>query len=572
MPPSTLDKAGAQLDEQPESCHSPSMQYFHPHHVPPEHYRASPQQDHEHKQPTSTSHTPLLPPIGDFNGQMMQTAQPQYATVAMNGQMQQPPPPPAHHHHPPPTYHAPQYHYANGMPPTMPSNVGVNGQNGGALPRYALPPQMMVGPNPRPKKDIKRRTKTGCLTCRKRRIKCDEHHPTCRNCQKSKRECMGYDPIFKPQPGPTHIQPAPSAHPNLKVEQSPQDSAVPPSAYRPSHPYSATESAFSTGSTSPRNMQGQAGYVDPALGGGEPPSTMNNFNSALQPERRVRRVSIDHLFSINDVPPRFHPREAPPVNSEALQHEAEDFYRLHFAPGLDKLFETNWYSERGPHHLQQDRPLLDYTMQVVERMRPRPEDFTAIQQLQSLEARLVWQLAAMPRSPLRHEANGATNDPLASQVIARIDTLENLLTGQFLPPSRIPQAPSQDHQQDHRKYNEQHFWHLLGRFTSARDDTADPHAAREVNESLAAMRASLGMLENRDVLYSIAVARHVGGRLQDFHPPRPVIAQTDDPNDEVKKLQVAQSFISQEDQKGTTQVIQRVCSMAMRSWVLQKQQ
>lgn len=44
--------------------------------------------------------------------------------------------------------------------------------------------------------DIKRRTKTGCLTCRKRRVKCDEQHPLCRNCQKSERVCLGYDSLF----------------------------------------------------------------------------------------------------------------------------------------------------------------------------------------------------------------------------------------------------------------------------------------------------------------------------------------------------------------------------------------
>lgn len=53
----------------------------------------------------------------------------------------------------------------------------------------------------------KRRTKTGCLSkyekmstefsnvsvaCRRRRIKCDETKPFCRNCIKSKRECLGY--------------------------------------------------------------------------------------------------------------------------------------------------------------------------------------------------------------------------------------------------------------------------------------------------------------------------------------------------------------------------------------------
>ncbi|EXJ90600.1 hypothetical protein A1O1_03703 [Capronia coronata CBS 617.96] len=38
----------------------------------------------------------------------------------------------------------------------------------------------------------KRRTKTGCLTCRKRRIKCGEEKPVCKNCVKAKRECAGY--------------------------------------------------------------------------------------------------------------------------------------------------------------------------------------------------------------------------------------------------------------------------------------------------------------------------------------------------------------------------------------------
>ncbi|KAK9476482.1 hypothetical protein V1514DRAFT_336738 [Lipomyces japonicus] len=39
---------------------------------------------------------------------------------------------------------------------------------------------------------IRRRTRTGCLTCRKRRIKCDEGKPLCANCIKSRRVCEGY--------------------------------------------------------------------------------------------------------------------------------------------------------------------------------------------------------------------------------------------------------------------------------------------------------------------------------------------------------------------------------------------
>ncbi|KAF7134154.1 hypothetical protein CNMCM5793_005833 [Aspergillus hiratsukae] len=40
----------------------------------------------------------------------------------------------------------------------------------------------------------RKRTKTGCLTCRRRRIKCGEERPKCNNCIETKRECEGYIP------------------------------------------------------------------------------------------------------------------------------------------------------------------------------------------------------------------------------------------------------------------------------------------------------------------------------------------------------------------------------------------
>ncbi|KAL7822900.1 hypothetical protein V8C26DRAFT_191316 [Trichoderma gracile] len=51
----------------------------------------------------------------------------------------------------------------------------------------------------RKKTGTRKRTKTGCLTCRRRRIKCDEGRPICHNCIKSRRECEGYSQrvIFK---------------------------------------------------------------------------------------------------------------------------------------------------------------------------------------------------------------------------------------------------------------------------------------------------------------------------------------------------------------------------------------
>jgi hypothetical protein len=65
-----------------------------------------------------------------------------------------------------------------------------------------------VSPTAASNAKARKRTKTGCLTCRKRRIKCGEERPTCANCIKSKRQCEGYNQrvVFKPPIGdwPNH--------------------------------------------------------------------------------------------------------------------------------------------------------------------------------------------------------------------------------------------------------------------------------------------------------------------------------------------------------------------------------
>ncbi|KAI1175371.1 fungal-specific transcription factor domain-containing protein [Nemania sp. FL0916] len=45
-----------------------------------------------------------------------------------------------------------------------------------------------------------RRTRSGCYTCRSRRVKCDENHPICDRCRKGKRDCV-YPPAAKGTPG-----------------------------------------------------------------------------------------------------------------------------------------------------------------------------------------------------------------------------------------------------------------------------------------------------------------------------------------------------------------------------------
>ena len=128
----------------------------------------------------SMSQPPLLPPLPQQ--QHYDAAHLQH----LQGQAQPPPPyaapppmtaPPMQQQHHPPYQPQQQQHafaYQNGaMPqaPPMPSTMVVNGN--GTM-RYALPPQMTpgnMGARTASAKQIKRRTKTGCLTCRKRRIK-----------------------------------------------------------------------------------------------------------------------------------------------------------------------------------------------------------------------------------------------------------------------------------------------------------------------------------------------------------------------------------------------------------------
>ncbi|KAF4553080.1 Fungal specific transcription factor domain-containing protein 76 [Elsinoe fawcettii] len=56
-----------------------------------------------------------------------------------------------------------------------------------------------------------KRTRSGCYTCRQRRVKCDETHPICERCRKGKRDCIYPDPSsLKPVRDPSKIRSVPA--------------------------------------------------------------------------------------------------------------------------------------------------------------------------------------------------------------------------------------------------------------------------------------------------------------------------------------------------------------------------
>lgn len=110
----------------------------------------------------------------------------------------------------------------------------------------------------------------------------------CRNCVKSKRECLGYDPVFKAPSTPSAIQPAPNPPPSLVV--NPQDPPTYPGAppgYVPavSQPFAPSLQSESPAPSSEQFDQGTT--VDPSLQGSTASnmaSLQNATDGGLQPQ------------------------------------------------------------------------------------------------------------------------------------------------------------------------------------------------------------------------------------------------------------------------------------------------
>jgi hypothetical protein len=153
----------------------------------------------------------------------------------------------------------------------------------------------------------------------------------------------------------------------------------------------------------------------------------------------------------------------------------------------------------------------------------------------------------------------ATDDP--TEATNRLNVFETLLTGRVAAnnPLKAPVAGSTDH----HRLRELEFWYTLGNFVCHQYE--DPTAAKEVDETLSALRNLLDGRENRDVLYSIAVVRGLGQRVSEYTDNDTPLHL--DESDNKSKLLVAKKFVMDEaGGAGTTNVIRRLCDLSARSW------
>lgn len=104
----------------------------------------------------------------------------------------------------------------------------------------------------------------------------------CRNCVKSKRECLGYDPVFRAQPStPSAIQPSPNPPPSLVVSpQYPLTFPDAPPGYVPAAPPPFSSSLQSESPSTSTDKVEQGNNVDPSSQS-NPASDMASLQSAV---------------------------------------------------------------------------------------------------------------------------------------------------------------------------------------------------------------------------------------------------------------------------------------------------
>ena len=204
-------------------------------------------------------------------------------------------------------------------------------------------------------------------------------------------------------------------------------------------------------------------------------------------------------------------------------------------------------------------------------------DYHANAVTQSLEANVIWSTMCLCH-PVSAAASGKSDQKEYIEVnegvhdaSKRVGVFETLVTNQYLDaeplPTPTPSTRNGSVLDEQLKQREREFWHLVGKFLTLHDDEAS--SAKEIDDTLTACRHLLDTREQRDVIYSIAIARHVGQRMAESLGAgnESLKKDVEDENDARTKLMVAKRFIEhQAGGKGTTQVVQRVCGMAIRSW------
>jgi len=280
---------------------------------------------------------------------------------------------------------------------------------------------------------------------------------------------------------------------------------------------------------------------------------------------KVEDLWYFHGHRPTDVPPN------PQAISQELRDEIKELYAREFAPGCDAILETDWYSKHGAEILMTHSDLCLMMAELIKHYKfvGPGQNFAIEYKCRVFETMALWKLLCLAKLKLQSSSSG-TNGTDSSQspditlleLTKRLDVVEALVTNATIstnPLANLPYPPALRA----AKAREIDFWQNVGAFVTTPSD----NTSRQGDSALSSNRSLLDMLENRDVLYSIMVCRHLGRRFQGFpdhlQSGRPEGGELDDGN----KVLIARDFIMNEaNWKGTSHPIQRLCDMAVRSW------
>lgn len=279
-------------------------------------------------------------------------------------------------------------------------------------------------------------------------------------------------------------------------------------------------------------------------------------------------MQVNDLIALRGIapPPPHAIGTLPPGRLEEIQA----VFLATYAPAIDKLLEIRWYSEKALSVLMEDQQLVaDYSALIDAFNDWNLGDGETLARLESFEASIIWRSMVLCRQVPNTETGTYGGDWNLLVANTRINAIEALLTWNHLETNTLSRSLQMDaatppNQPDQFMQRQLEFWSELGDFLILHDDEAS--SAKEIDDTLKRCRQLLDTYENRDIIYSIAIVRHLGQRWADFPNSLPTVGYTDE-KEAGTKLYVAHKFLEEEAEgKGTTQIYKRVCCMAVRSW------
>jgi hypothetical protein len=242
--------------------------------------------------------------------------------------------------------------------------------------------------------------------------------------------------------------------------------------------------------------------------------------------------------------------------------EVQNYYRNDLAPGLDRLLETNWFTVSGLAKLLATRSLCVEVASLLKRFSQLGgQNFEdAEYKCRATEAGMIWRLLSLSKP----DGAATTTQIDLDAPHGKLEILECLLTNRFLNEQSL-KPHSWDQSWSREKTEDLMFWSALAKFTARHSD--DQAAAGEKDKYLMQCRNMLNGRENRDVVYSIMVTKHLGWRVPGF--PDDMQPEQGGEGSYVNKVYIAYKFIADEaGYRGTNHPIQRICDMAVRSWAI----